>query len=73
MSEQIEQAKIQDLSLEALRRADVGLTQARSAYEAAVVRCMNVGLSNRKIATAIGKTETAIRLYLKRKGHSRVS
>ena len=40
---------------------------AREAYGEALVRCHDLGLSNVRIARAIGKTEAAVRMYLKRK------
>lgn len=40
---------------------------AREAYGDALVRCSDLGLSNVRIARAVGKTEAAVRMYLKRK------
>ena len=40
---------------------------AREAYGESLARCKELELSNVRIARAVGKTEAAVRMYLKRK------
>jgi hypothetical protein len=40
---------------------------AREAYGEALAKCKELGIPNVRIARAVGKTEAAVRMYLKRK------
>lgn len=65
------QAEVHQICLDSLQRADKQLTKAKAAYTQALIRCAENGIPNTVIARKVGRTETAIRTYLKRKGFHR--
>lgn len=55
-------------ALEAVRKAHKELQQAKQNYAEAVMEASAYGATNVAIAKQVGLTETAIRLYIKRRG-----
>lgn len=51
-----------------LARASEELVKAKMAYQDAILACREMGIPNTKIAATVGRSETAIRLFLKRRG-----
>jgi len=59
---------LRDEALGLIRQRAIELRQARVNYEVALVEAHDLGIANTIIARAIGCTETAVRMYLKRRG-----
>lgn len=57
----------QRLALDALIKASGQLDAAKEEYQRAIFRASEAGIPNTRLARAIGKSESAVRLYLKRK------
>ena len=56
------------LALLKLKAAAAGRRVAKQEYYQAIEDCIAAGVSNTKMATTVGVSETAIRLFRKRKG-----
>lgn len=67
-----EKEKERDKALREVARAYTRWQTAKDDYESAVVRASALGLSNTEIARKLGVSETAVRMFLKRREETAV-